>query len=132
MIIDYTENDIKNLVPSGTYLCRITNIGKYTSKAGKNSLRVTVSIIDDPNYAGRILNTYLNVYSHSSDIRVLALRQYHSLCVAAIHRKANDTDELVGRNVMCGVEISDASNGYMESNRIAYFLPAPTSNTVPF
>jgi len=103
--------------------------GKSVDAGLMLKLQVEINGNEHPQYANRRVFTYLCI-NHKNDLtKNIANRNLSSICHAIKQLELDDTDQLLGEEVMVRLKVRAAHDGYEASNDVGGFAPNGSQKT---
>jgi hypothetical protein len=125
-------------IPAGWYQATIVSasfvLGKSPDAGEMVHLQVEINANEHPELRGRRAFAWLCVNHQKDTPRNIAQKQLSSICHAVEDSRGtlelDDTEELVGENLMVKLKIRPASDQYPASNDIANFAASGSQKTL--
>jgi hypothetical protein len=112
------------MLKPGWYACTIIECAMRPTKAGVDALAITYEVSADrhPEVAGRKIFDNLNVYHENEKPREISRRNLSAI-LQAIGVTSDDTDDMLGGQLLIKVGIQAASGGYDARNKVDGYKP---------
>ena len=126
------EGDSYELIPAGWYSASIDGAELKTTKAGTGKYISLKLGITGPTHEGRIVWGNLNIKNPSPSAEEIGRRQLGDVMRAIGLARVQDTDQLIGGQLMIKVGIKPANDGYEAQNQIKAYKAAGESPAPAF
>lgn len=130
LVEELPESGGYDLIPSGWYAATITETDVKDTKDGRGKYIKIRCDVTGPTHQGRVIFGNLNIQNPSSEAERIGRQQFGDLLRSLGMDRIQDTDQLVGGNVMVKVGVrKDKTGQYEDQNDIRGFK-APESGTI--
>lgn len=117
------------LIPEGWYSASIDAAEVATTKAGNGQYIKLKLKIFGPTNAGRFVFANVNIQNPNADAQRIGLGQLRSIMAAIGLNQVQDSDQLIGGQLMIKVGVKEGSNGYEAQNTVKGYKSISSNST---